>query len=59
MAGTKRGIEEIATVNGDEEVNVSYFGMKSEWGPKMGVQLWFHKCDEYRKLTAEEKKELK
>ena len=36
---TKFGIGKISTVNGAEEVNVSFFGTKFGQGPKTGVQL--------------------
>jgi hypothetical protein len=40
-----------------KEVGVSAFGTKKGTG-KMGVHLWYHNIDEYKKLSKEQKDEL-
>ena len=55
-AGTKRGSAEILETN--EEAKVSAFGTKASIG-KSGVHLRYHKPEEYKKLSEDQKDELR
>jgi hypothetical protein len=56
-AGTKRGSADISDMNG-EEANVSSFGAKKGTG-STGVSFRYYRKGEYKKLSKEEKDELR
>ena len=56
--GNKRKSAEISSTDTKKNVNISAFGSKQGKGAKTGVQLWYHKNEEYQKLSHEQRKEL-